>query len=42
MGRGNGMSLLLHHRELKKVRVRESGDVVWFFLLVSNLIHYWD
>ena len=31
MGRGNGMSLLLHHRELKKVRVRESGDFVGFF-----------
>lgn len=31
MGRGNGMSLLLHHKELKKVGVRESGDVVGFF-----------
>ncbi len=42
MGTGNSMSLLLHHKELKKVGVRESGDVVGFFLSVSNLIHYWD
>ena len=36
MGRGNGMSLFLHLKELKKVGVRENGDVVGFFLLVSN------
>ena len=36
------MSLFLHHKELKKVGVRENGDVVGFFLLVSKLIHYWD
>ena len=31
MGRGNGMSLFLHHKELNKVGVRENGDVVGFF-----------
>lgn len=28
MGRVNSMSLLLHHKELNKFVVRQSGDVV--------------
>jgi hypothetical protein len=36
VGRVNCMSLLLHHKEFKKVLLRKSGGVVGFFLSVSN------